>query len=61
MRQLHLFTTATRGLRGAPKDHASRIATAGGLTAGSWTRDGKTMILLSEETPATITDLLAGV
>jgi hypothetical protein len=61
MRELHLFTTATRGLRGAPKDQASRIATAGGLTAGSWTHDGKTMILLSEESPATITDLLAGV
>lgn len=61
MRELHLFTTATRGLRGAPNDQASRIATAGGLTAGSWTRDGKTMILLSEESSATITDLLAGV
>lgn len=61
MRQLHLFTTATRGLRGAPDDQGSRIATVNGLTAGSWTRDGTTMILLSEETPATITGLLAGV
>lgn len=61
MRELHLFTTTTRGLRGAPEDHGSRIATVNGLTAGSWTRDGKTMILLSEETPATITGLLAGV
>ena len=61
MRQLHLFTTATRGIRGAPEDHGSRIATVNGLTAGSWTRDGKTMILLSEESPSTIKDLLGGV
>jgi hypothetical protein len=61
MRELHLFTTATRGLRGAPEEQGHRIASVGGLTAGSWTRDGKTMILLSEETPATITELLAAV
>ena len=61
MRELHLFTTATRGIRGAPEDRGSRITTLNGLTAGSWTRDGKTMILLSEESPATITGLLAGV
>ena len=61
MRQLHLFTTATRGLRGAPEDQGSRIAAVNGLTAGSWTRDGKTMILLSEESPETISGLLAGV
>jgi hypothetical protein len=61
MRQLHLFTTATRGLRGAPEDQGSRIATENGLTAGSWNRDGKTMILLSEETPETISGLLTDV
>jgi hypothetical protein len=61
MRQLHLFTTATRGLRGAPGEAQPRIAAVGGLTAGSWTRDGKTMMLLSEESSATITDLLVGV
>ena len=61
MRQLHLFTTATRGLRGAPEEQGHRIASVDGLTAGTWTRDGKTMILLSEETPATVTELLAAV
>ena len=61
MRQLHLFTTVSRGLRGAPDDPGSRIASVNGLTAGSWTHDGKTMILLSEETPATIAELLAAV
>jgi hypothetical protein len=61
MHELHLFTTAERGLRGAPGDDASRITSVGGLTAGSWTRDGRTMILLSEESPATIAALLTGV
>jgi hypothetical protein len=61
MRQLHLFATATRGLRGAPAETGLEVTTVAGLTSGAWSRDGRTMVLLSEETPATIEDLLGSV
>ena len=59
MQVLHLFTTPATELRDPPPTgQPPAIAARDGFTVGVWTREGLTLVLISEEPPATLQALL---
>lgn len=59
MRELHLFTTPSRSLSGAPSPSAAaQVHADGEMTAAIWSQGENTMVLLSEEPAEAIKKLL---